>query len=113
MENPILAALAISLLGMPLLFLALGLFYGLLTLLTSTVRDRAAQPAAQPAPEAADEAHEPRLRAAALAVALARARAEPPGTIGELSAEATPLSAWWALHHGRKLAPGADPRRGR
>ncbi len=111
MENPILAALSISLLGMPLLFLALAFFYGLLRVLTSGLQDRLAEtgpPESEGEKPAGDEAL---YRAAAVAVALARAEAEAATAHIDLgSGEGGPVSAWWSLHHQRQLAARAKGR---
>jgi Na+-transporting methylmalonyl-CoA/oxaloacetate decarboxylase gamma subunit len=116
-ENPITAALVISVLGMPLLFLALAVFYGLLSLITSAIRDR--QPAL-PGPAGADTtAPEDKalLQAAALAVAIARAEAEQtpsPAGLGTWNGNETAsqhVSPWWMLHHQRHIVPGRELRR--
>jgi Na+-transporting methylmalonyl-CoA/oxaloacetate decarboxylase gamma subunit len=117
-DNPLIVALAITVAGMGLLFLALGFFYGLLSLISSVVRD-GPQPA--PAAEAADQAAasgggapagaELVHRAAAIAVALARAESDgrpapaPAGPVDE------PLSPWSILHQGRRVSRGSSPWR--
>lgn len=115
MENPIVAALVISIIGMPLLFLALALFYGLLSLMTSVLRDSGA-PQARPAQaEMVPGEDKARLQAAALAVAIARAGAEQaPGpatvAVGDKAAPGQ-ASSWWTLHHQRQMTPGRNRRR--
>ena len=135
MDNELLLALFITAVGMTLLFLSLALFYGLLTLMTRLFEDRPAEaggqapgglffrlrrPQAQPAaetPAAATAARSPdRLRAAVAAVAIARAEAEEverarpqPGE----DAARRETSAWWALHHQRRMDSHADTRRAR
>ena len=118
MNNPLTVAAAITLAGMALLFLALTFFYGLLSLISLALHDRAPGPApaetegqaaaGQPAPAAGLE---PMLRAAAIAVALARAEAE--GRPGQATAGAASetLSPWWMLHQGRRVAAGSSPWR--
>jgi Na+-transporting methylmalonyl-CoA/oxaloacetate decarboxylase gamma subunit len=114
MEEPLSVALLISAIGMTLLFLSLVLFYGMLSLLTSITRERAAAGASSEA-EPVGEA-ETMLRAAAIAVAMARAEAEP-----GLSPAASPategiagrgqISPWWTLHHQRDMIPHPKARR--
>lgn len=115
MDNPIAAALIISALGMPLLFLALAFFYGLLSLMTSAIGERQAPPARPVKLETAPAEDQVLLQAAALAVALARAEAEStsiPGPVGvEGEAVSQHVSPWWTLHHQRQLTSGRNPRR--
>jgi hypothetical protein len=109
-------ALAITAIGMTLLFLTLAFFYGLLTLLTAAIRDgagaevpgaTAGQSPAKPAPGGDEEGG--RLRAAAIAVALARAEAD----AGTAAPREGSVGAWWALHHGQRLTRSNTARRGR
>jgi Na+-transporting methylmalonyl-CoA/oxaloacetate decarboxylase gamma subunit len=116
LENPIAAALIISVLGMPLLFLALAFFYGLLSLMTSAIGERQATPPARPVEaETVPGEDQVLLQAAALAVAFARAEAEQtsiPGPVGvEDEAVSQHVSPWWTLHHQRQLTSGRNPRR--
>jgi len=120
-DNPLIVAVAITVVGMILLFLALAFFYGLLSLISTALHDGVGAPgAARAAKEAArDEADLPdppaerelMHRAAAIAVALARAEGEarlapvPAGPAGEA------LSPWWSMHQGRRLAAGSSPWR--
>ncbi|MBN1661139.1 MAG: hypothetical protein JXA93_22295 [Anaerolineae bacterium] len=122
MENTLPMALGITALGMTLLFLALGLFYGLLALLTRVVRDRDGADqtsgdvaAADTLAALRDDAGTARLRAAVAAVALARAEAEVgAGVVGDPRERDVPaVGGWWALHHGRRLAAPPSPWRGR
>lgn len=114
MSNSLVTALAITAIGMTLLFLSLAFFYGLLTLMASAIPDR--RPAKDPvgAPEAAvpvdDEAP---LRAAAIAVAMARAEAERLSISGGPTREPPfpDRSPWWAFHHQR--SQGAHPAKWR
>ena len=121
MDNPLLVALAITVAGMTLLFLALAFFYGLLSLISRALHDGNETPGTAKAEEQAapDEAQLPAPpaerelmhRAAAIAVALARAEGEarpapvPAGVSGE------PLSPWWSMHQGSRLAAGSSPWR--
>jgi len=120
-DNPLIVALAITLAGMTLLFLALAFFYGLLSLIAAALHDGAGTPGVAKAEEQAapDEAELPAPpaerelmhRAAAIAVALARAEGEarpaplPAGPAGES------LSPWWSMHQGSRLAAGSSPWR--
>jgi hypothetical protein len=114
-------ALAITAIGMTLLFLTLALFYGLLTLLTAAIRDGAGveapdvvadQPPAKPVPDGG-EADDLR-RAAAIAVALAWAEADAGAAAPRAEQpDEGPASAWWALHHGQRLARRNSTRRER
>lgn len=123
MEDTLPVALGITAIGMTLLFLALGLIYGLLALLTAVVRDPSA--AVEPADVAAavgtaaaasNGRGAARQRAAVAAVALARAEAEA-GPVEVVSGsdrgDVASAGGWWALHHGRRLAAPPSPWRGR
>ena len=127
MDNELFLALFITAAGMTLLFLSLGLFYGLLSLMTRLFEDQPAgsgglfakpQPPAEVAttePEAPDEPD--RLRAAVVAVALARAEAEQGSerTAPRAEGDAAGLepSPWWSLHHQRRMDTHAATRRAR
>jgi Na+-transporting methylmalonyl-CoA/oxaloacetate decarboxylase gamma subunit len=115
LENPVVAALVISIIGMPLLFLALALFYGLLSLMTSVIRDSAALPARPAQEETVPGEDTARLQAVALAVAIARARGEQaPGPAGVGVGDGTArgqVSSWWTLHHQRQITAGRNRRR--
>jgi Na+-transporting methylmalonyl-CoA/oxaloacetate decarboxylase gamma subunit len=120
-DNPLIVALAITVAGMTLLFLALAFFYGLLSLISAALHDGAEMPGVtraekQAAPDETElpaPAAERELmhRAAAIAVALARAEGDarpapvPAGVSGE------PLSPWWSMHQGSRLAAGSSPWR--
>jgi hypothetical protein len=114
LENPIVASLVISALGMPLLFLALAFFYAMLSLMTSGIQDRLPMLASRDEPGDQSEEDEALQRAAAIAVAMARADAEgrtslvhPPAA----AAEAQTPSPWWLLHHQRQLGAGSNTGR--
>jgi Na+-transporting methylmalonyl-CoA/oxaloacetate decarboxylase gamma subunit len=112
LENGLVVSLAVSGLGMLLLFIALTILYGLMYLMTSVLRDPGADPVhARPEEQRVPGGEEAATRAAVIAVALARARHEPDplgvSARGEgMGADAQHLevSAWWALHHDRQLA---------
>ena len=119
MENTVIVALGIAVVGMSLLFLTLVLFYGLLTLLTKVLQDR--EPGqgvtfeGKPAEPGADDAV---FQAAALAVALARAELEQDIASDNLAGrddavEGQQVSPWWVLHHQRQLTPDSEARRTR
>ena len=117
MDSPIVVSLAISVIGMTLLFLALLLFYFMLTLLAWLARERSAPERLAASPEAGSVAHEEELlQAAVLGVALARAyaqaRAEPDQDAPHRDpVDARRASPWWALHHAGRLSPGSPSRR--
>jgi len=119
-DNSLVVALGISVVGMTLLFLALIFFYGLLSVLTALFRVR--PPAEAEGGQDRDGTRAGRdrvlLRAAAVAVALARAEAEQAPPRGEPYARdergtAQATSPWWALHHQRELARNPGTRRTR
>jgi len=105
MDNRLIVSLIVSGIGMLMLFLALVILYGLMSLMTALIKDRTGA-----------QAQGARIRvrqAAVIAVALARAELDL-GPIGAPSVEeAAGVSAWWALHHQRQLARNMPPRRGR
>jgi Na+-transporting methylmalonyl-CoA/oxaloacetate decarboxylase gamma subunit len=114
-DNPLVTSLSITAIGMTLLFLALILFYGLMSLMMSVMQGRstAAESAEAEAEDGGDEAV---LQAAAIAVALARAETAQPGELGGISVEvegttAPAASTWWTLHHQRQLGPFSSARR--
>ncbi|MEJ2732953.1 MAG: hypothetical protein P8189_05165 [Anaerolineae bacterium] len=111
MENGLVVSLAVSGLGMLLLFTALALLYGLMYLMTSVLKDPGAAPVhAGPGEQSVPERKEAATRAAVIAVALARARQEPSpfGVPAEgegmgAGEQRLEVSTWWALHHDRQL----------
>jgi Na+-transporting methylmalonyl-CoA/oxaloacetate decarboxylase gamma subunit len=117
LQNPLLVALGITLVGMTLLFLALLLFYGLLSLLMSAIRDQPRKAPARPATEQESSPgdEEGLFQAAAIAVALARAEAEQSPGPGPAASPAAggQVSSWWTLHHGRRMTAGPGPWRNR
>jgi hypothetical protein len=127
LDNELFLALFITAVGMTLLFLSLGLFYGLLSLMTRVFKDHPTGSGGPPAkpkapvkvatrepevPEASD-----RLRAAVVAVALARAEAargsEGAAPRAEGDAAGLEASRWWSLHHQRRMDCHAATRRAR
>lgn len=114
MENGLNAALLITAIGMTLLFLALALFYGLMSALTAVIRDRVRGDF--PQAEESERAEDPMLQAAAIAVALARAEVEG-GFDGagrswrEEEVSGCQVSSWWLLHHQRHMILSANRRR--
>ena len=115
MDNALTTALLITVIGMTLLFGSLLLFYGLLSLLTATVKDRPSTTAQSTEEKEGARQHEMSLRAAAIAIALARAEAEqrsgPPAVSGEVQSPSGIVSPWWTLHHQRQLTPHQGTRR--
>ncbi|MGD2206362.1 MAG: hypothetical protein PVH17_06250 [Anaerolineae bacterium] len=114
MEHSLAVVFVISLAGMTLLFLALGFFYGLLSLLTSATQDRALAPEDSAEPQVSAVQDEAALRAAAIAVALARADAEQKAGAVSTPAEAVDgwsVSPWWALYHQQRLARNSEVQR--
>ena len=116
MNDALITALAIAVVGMTLLFLFLLLFYGMLSLLTAAVKDRPSTSSQSMKEEQGEmKAEEVVLRAAAIAVALARAEAEqgssPPLAPGPSQALSGRVSPWWALHHQRQVTTHQTTRR--
>jgi Na+-transporting methylmalonyl-CoA/oxaloacetate decarboxylase gamma subunit len=117
LESSLATALAITAIGMSLLFLALALFYGLLTLMMRIASRQSSHPAsvAIEGKSTGEEKPEDLLRAAAIAVALARAGAGP-GSDSNLApgvASRPQLNPWWVFHHQRSLALNPGARRSR
>lgn len=119
MEEPLVTALFITVVGMTLLFLSLVLFYGLLTLMTAVLKDRKQEQDGQGEYQGKKEAAQDgsdgvALQVAALAVALARAEVEQETglAVDEHGADGA-ASSWWALHHQRRLAREPKARRTR
>ena len=98
MDNPIIISLAISGIGMLMLFLALTLLYGLMYLMT-WVTGISLRPKVQP--DAEEERGENlKQRVAAIAVALARAELES-GPI--ISSKPKIVSSSWQQYHRHRL----------
>jgi Na+-transporting methylmalonyl-CoA/oxaloacetate decarboxylase gamma subunit len=112
LENGLVVSLAVSGLGMLLLFMALAILYGLMYLMTTVLKDPGAAPAhAGPEEQRIPGGKEAATRAAVIAVALARDRQEPSpvgvpvtGDSTGVDAQRPGVSAWWTLHHDRQLA---------
>lgn len=125
MDNSLLAALIITVVGMTLLFLFLVFFYGLLALLAEVFKDRPSTTTEQAAGREGmgdrrglDWQEDAMLRAVVMAVALARAEAEQdsgPGAAADSEEVAAdlPVSAWWSLHHQRQITTNPGSRRSR
>lgn len=117
MSDTLSTSLLITAIGMTLLFLTLAFFYGLLTLITATIRDRPVEPEGTPDPQASTGRHGwPSLEAAAVAVALARAQASQPDQLSALHVQAKFTGGqdpWWLLHHQAQLSLNPDSRRRR
>ena len=105
MDNPFSASLLITVIGMAVVFVAMGLFYASMHLLTALFRDRGDEKAEPVTVEKENELPmgDP-LRAAAVAVALARAELP---TVGDPFAELTisSISSWGDFYRHRQLRP--------
>ncbi len=122
MDDPITISLAVTGIGMLMLFLALALLYGLMVLMTRTtdisgwIKGRSEADSGEQGDRGAREQRMMKRRAAAIGVALARAEqqtsaAGAPGA--EEAASSWRISPWRALHHQRQLTPSSRTRRGR
>ena len=114
MDNSLVTVLVISAIGMSLLFLALVLFYGIISLLATVTRDRSTAPAGIPAgeEEQREVSADRMLRAAVVAITLARAQAQ--GKTASSFSWASgngDLTPWWSLHHQHRLAGKGKTRR--
>jgi Na+-transporting methylmalonyl-CoA/oxaloacetate decarboxylase gamma subunit len=135
MDDPITISLAVTGIGMLMLFLALALLYGLMVLMTRMTATRGRiieRPEARSGEQGDRGAREQgsmgaevrrvmRRRAAVIGVALARSEqrssaVNAPGA-GEAAiswhASCSRISPWRALHHQRQLTPSLPTRRGR
>jgi Na+-transporting methylmalonyl-CoA/oxaloacetate decarboxylase gamma subunit len=135
MENPLTISLAVTGIGMLMLFLALALLYGLMVLMTRMTATRGRiieRPKARSGEQGDRGAREQgsmgaegrrvmRRRAAVIGVALARAEQRSSAVGAPGAGEATSswhasswrISPWRALHHQRQLTPSLPTRRGR
>jgi Na+-transporting methylmalonyl-CoA/oxaloacetate decarboxylase gamma subunit len=118
MNDALVSALQITVIGMTLLFLTLGFFYGLLSLITAVIRDRPGvlRTADEEPTRKLDDVADAALAAAAVAVALARSEVDQEIVrqylgAGERSRGET--DPWWSLHHERRLTLNPDTRRRR
>src|SRR5512143_3655498 len=113
MESLLSFALAISGIGLLLLFAALAFLYGLIYALTTLIKDRPAAQREEPMPivEADEEMARSARQAAVIAVALARAELES-RPVGSPPAEAG-SSPWRQYHHQRLLNLNRRARTGR
>ena len=101
MDNPVIVSLIVSGVGMVLLFIALGILYGLMYLMTAVIKDRPADvfSGASADEETVEKIDEAKQKVAVIAVALARAERE---TFAP-SAPPEEASPWWTLHLQRQL----------
>jgi Na+-transporting methylmalonyl-CoA/oxaloacetate decarboxylase gamma subunit len=128
MDNPLVISLAVTGVGMLMLFLALAVLYGLMYLMTWMTNIRApieewpeggaegqrSRGAEEQGSKGAEAERVMRRKAAAIAVALARAELEldSMGTPGaEEDAGPWRVSPWRALHHQRQLTRNPPARR--
>ena len=101
MDDPLATSLAVTGIGMLMLFVALTFLCGLMYLMTALIKDGSEAETEEQTSKGADRPRAMRQRAAVIAVALARAEQD-------LSASSPPrtpdgVSAWRALHHQRQL----------
>jgi Na+-transporting methylmalonyl-CoA/oxaloacetate decarboxylase gamma subunit len=105
MENPLLTTLIVTLIGMAVVFAAMGMILGSMALLTRLAGDKPGPKSAyhdRPALPSESDTAAATQRAAAVAVALARARQS--GEQGDLDAE--PLhTPWGDFYRRRQLDP--------
>ena len=114
MENPLVTTLTVTLVGMAVVFAAMGLILASMALLTRLARDRAPAPSAGNTPEPAVAGDDrpaaeqrARLRAAAIAVGLARARQGQEA----IQVDSEPLlTPWGDYYRGRQLHPSGRGR---
>ena len=125
MDDPLLISLVVTGIGMLILFLALVLLYGLMSLMTTLLKERPETEVQENATAGegrvdgdtdAWEQSLMRRQAAVVAVALARAEAElslsgAPGV--QETADPRRVSPWRALHHQRQLVRALRPRSSR
>ncbi len=113
MESVLNIALAVSGIGLLLLFAALAFLYGLIYAMTALIKDRPGAQREDPMPivETDDGTARAARRAAVIAVALARAELESK-PVGPVLAEAG-SSPWGQYHHHRLLNLNRRTRTGR
>lgn len=109
MDNDLVISLAVTGIGMLILFVALAFLYGLIFLMTAFIKDRPKAETKEHRSREATEQTAMRRRAAVIAVALARAGHEL-STNGAPSVQET-ISAWQVLHHQRQLMLNVPKRR--
>lgn len=117
MDSPVVTALVITGIGVPMLFLALAMLCGLMYALTALTRERRGEREGEGKEgykEGGEEGYDgeageqdlARQRAAIVGIALARAEAEG-GRPSRPEVKETPspgrVSPWWTLHHQRQL----------
>ena len=122
MDDPLLISLAVTGIGMLILFLALALLYGLMHLMTTLLKERPGTEVQENVKAKEEREYEDtdaweqslmKRRAAVVAVALARTEAElsvsgAPGV--QETADPRRVSPWRALHHQRQLMRTLRPR---
>ena len=119
MDSPVVTALVITGIGVPMLFLALAMLCGLMYALTALTREGREEGYKGEGEEGNKEGRKQgykgeageqdlaRQRAAIVGVALARAEAEcgrPSRPEVKETQSASHVSPWWTLHHQRQLA---------
>jgi Na+-transporting methylmalonyl-CoA/oxaloacetate decarboxylase gamma subunit len=121
LENPLAISLAVSGIGILMLFVTLAVLYLLIYLMTALIKDRAEPGAwaednglpdsAGSGAGAAARSKRAKHLAAAAAVALARAELDLAAGASQARGQATRASAWRALHHQRRLGRNHRARR--
>jgi sodium pump decarboxylase gamma subunit len=115
MENPLVTTLFVTVLGMAVVFAAMGLILGSMVLLTRLVKNRSGPPSkdeskAESPPESSRSpvpGRQAHLRVAAIAVALARARRS--RELEEIEAEPF-VTPWGDYYRRRQLHPSGRGR---
>jgi Na+-transporting methylmalonyl-CoA/oxaloacetate decarboxylase gamma subunit len=110
MDDPVATSLAVTVIGMVILFMALGLLCGLMYLMTALIKDRPGAESEERRGKGANEGAAMRRRAAVIAVALARAELELGATV--ITEAPEEVSSWRAFHHQRRLTLDRRTRRG-
>ncbi len=102
MDSPLTIALAVSGIGLLMLFAALAFLYGLIYVMTALIKDRPSAKREEPAPTVETDERTARAarRAAVIAVALAQAELDS-RPVGPLPAGAG--SSLWGQYHRRRL----------
>jgi Na+-transporting methylmalonyl-CoA/oxaloacetate decarboxylase gamma subunit len=108
-DHELVIALAVTGIGMLVLFVTLSVLCGLMYLMTACIKDRPKAEAEEPGRRDATGQTTRRRRAAVIAVALARAEYEL--STDKALSEQEMASAWRELHHHRQLILNLPKRR--
>ncbi len=116
MTNPLVAALIVSGIGMLMLFVAMGLLYGLMYGMTALIKDERPSSTKHRGDHEGSPLHtrssSPRETQMAAAIAVALARAEREMSTADAPVPNETSSAWWKLHHQRQLTNSSWRTRG-